>query len=635
VWIFKKNFQDVEVFDRFKLHQAVLCKDSGQLWEHGVVTRINPLLVLRDGWCLSYPWKEVTEEDKAKKINRVGTNADQSKMAWKKKSIAASKLIHTVECKEAAMKKNVAIRDAKNKAAEAEKQMKAKRNDAKKDAAEAKKTEKETAVRASRLQSSTDKDNERRGLCRVEARTAPLENKRPTGARKKNDPVKAKKKISQAKKQSCADKDVFFKRLMVSEAARTSPRLSCTQPCCTVWVITAVLSFLWGMAKTVTQGCLDMHVSVKTSIKRNGKNSKGKLWRPNSTKPKRKCAPTQTQDALHCDSVRSRPRREEARKQLIKDTLEQAQKVECRPRRQQRSCTPFFVIAGLVLAAFIGSVVLGPFAAPAVMGTTGGIPSPIGMQHTPVISGGLRSPTDMMIINDVNGQAVVDPRSYCTDSNVPLVQSNANTNDIAKVRMLLKGVASSSPNHGPSWLAAAHLEDVAWAPLRQLTAQGNGACTNKEDASLGIAGQDNTKNAKPIRAKASKSLPHNLHLWINTANRDADVQPESRKLRKALEFIPRSFHQQKEAVSLDDAQRVLNEVRKHMVVLTRAAASLPANGVTTRHDPSWRYKIGTAQYVAAQDDSWDLRPLSMSPDERSDLLLVRKRRANTSGKLGV
>eukprot|EP00913_Durusdinium_trenchii_P031191 g29207.t1 len=59
-------------------------------------------------------------------------------------------------------------------------------------------------------------------------------------------------------------------------------------------------------------------------------------------------------------------------------------------------------------------------------------------------------------------------------------------------------------------------------------------------------------NAKAVLAKAVKSLPHSVRLWIDAANRETDLQAKGRVLRKALEFIPNSVRLWKEAVSLEE-----------------------------------------------------------------------------------
>merc|ERR1719379_3299067 len=247
------------------------------------------------------------------------------------------------------------------------------------------------------------------------------------------------------------------------------------------------------------------------------------------------------------------------------------------------------------------------------------------------------------IMDSVTGQTVMDPKGYLTDLNALQVQSDADISDIKKARTLLKSVITSNPKHGPGWIAAARLEEVAGKiqSSRQLIAQGCKHCPNNEDVWLEAARLEKPQSAKAVLAKAVKSLPHSVRLWIDAANREADVQAKARVLRKALEFIPNSVRLWKEAVSLEDevearvmlsravecvphsvemwlalaklsaykdAQKVLNEARKHVptssviwvtaaqleetqgngkmvdLILSRALDSLAANGVTADRD---------------------------------------------------
>ena len=58
--------------------------------------------------------------------------------------------------------------------------------------------------------------------------------------------------------------------------------------------------------------------------------------------------------------------------------------------------------------------------------------------------------------------AVVCPlRRYLTDLNSIKVSTEAEIGDIKKARLLLKSVTSTNPGHGPGWVAAARLEEVA------------------------------------------------------------------------------------------------------------------------------------------------------------------------------
>jgi pre-mRNA-processing factor 6 len=53
------------------------------------------------------------------------------------------------------------------------------------------------------------------------------------------------------------------------------------------------------------------------------------------------------------------------------------------------------------------------------------------------------------------------PARYLTDLNSIKVSTEAEIGDIKKARLLLKSVTSTNPGHGPGWVAAARLEEVA------------------------------------------------------------------------------------------------------------------------------------------------------------------------------
>ena len=63
--------------------------------------------------------------------------------------------------------------------------------------------------------------------------------------------------------------------------------------------------------------------------------------------------------------------------------------------------------------------------------------------------------------DSVTGQTVVDPKGYLTDLNSMKINSDAEVGDIKKARLLLKSVTTTNPKHGPGWIAAARLEEVA------------------------------------------------------------------------------------------------------------------------------------------------------------------------------
>jgi hypothetical protein len=63
--------------------------------------------------------------------------------------------------------------------------------------------------------------------------------------------------------------------------------------------------------------------------------------------------------------------------------------------------------------------------------------------------------------DSVTGQTVVDPKGYMTELSGVRVSSDSDIQDIKKARLLLKSVIQTNPKHGPGWIAAARLEEVA------------------------------------------------------------------------------------------------------------------------------------------------------------------------------
>merc|ERR1719482_1094208 len=288
------------------------------------------------------------------------------------------------------------------------------------------------------------------------------------------------------------------------------------------------------------------------------------------------------------------------------------------------------------------------------MRTPMGMNTPMGMQ-TPGMGGRGGSMNDLgeargtvlavkldRIMDSVSGQTVMDPKGYLTDLNALSVQSDTDVSDIKKARTLLKSVTQSNPKHGPGWIAAARLEEVAGKiqQARGLMAQGCQHCPTNEDVWLETARLEKPTMAKAVLTKAIKQNPHSVRLWLEAAGRE-EGQKKLQVLRKALEFIPNSVRLWKEAISREeeddarvmlsravecvphsiemwlalaklssykDAQKVLNEARKHVptapqiwvtaaqleetqgndkmvdLILSRALDSLSANGVTADRD---------------------------------------------------
>ena len=184
--------------------------------------------------------------------------------------------------------------------------------------------------------------------------------------------------------------------------------------------------------------------------------------------------------------------------------------------------------------------------------------------------------------DSVEGQTVVDPKGYLTDLNSIKVSTEAEIGDIKKARLLLKSVTSTNPGHGPGWIAAARLEEVAGklVQARQVIRDGCRACPTSEDVWLEAARLQTPENAKTVLAEAVKKIPHSVKIWIHAASLETSVAMRRRVLRKALEVIPNSVKLWQAAIDLegpDDARLMLGravECVPHAVDMWLALARL-------------------------------------------------------------
>ena len=127
--------------------------------------------------------------------------------------------------------------------------------------------------------------------------------------------------------------------------------------------------------------------------------------------------------------------------------------------------------------------------------------------------------------DSVEGQTVVDPKGYLTDLNSIKVSTEAEIGDIKKARLLLKSVTSTNPGHGPGWIAAARLEEVAGklVAARQVIRDGCRACPASEDVWLEAARLQTPENAKAVLAEAVKKIPQSVKIWIHAASLETNV----------------------------------------------------------------------------------------------------------------
>lgn len=172
--------------------------------------------------------------------------------------------------------------------------------------------------------------------------------------------------------------------------------------------------------------------------------------------------------------------------------------------------------------------------------------------------------------DSVSGQTVVDPKGYITSLNSIKVSSEAEIGDIKKARVLLQSVTSTNPKHGPGWIAAARVEELAnkMASARKIILQGCEEAPDSEDVWLEAARLHPPDTAKAILANAVKRLPTSVKIWMQAAELETLEIRKKAVLRRSLEFIPNSVQLWKAAIALENA----TDAR---IMLARAVECVP------------------------------------------------------------
>mmetsp|Transcript_7194 Transcript_7194/g.44640 ORF Transcript_7194/g.44640 Transcript_7194/m.44640 type:complete len:1061 (-) Transcript_7194:4167-7349(-) len=178
--------------------------------------------------------------------------------------------------------------------------------------------------------------------------------------------------------------------------------------------------------------------------------------------------------------------------------------------------------------------------------------------------------------DNVSGQTVVDPKGYLTDLQGIKLRSDADVADLKKARLLLKSIVATNPGHGPGWIAAARLEEVAGkvSAARNLIKKGCEACPQNEDVWLEAARLSQPADAALILARGVTTIPRSVQLWMRAASLEKEDAAKARVLRKALEHIPESVSLWKSLIELADQ----DDAR---VLLSRAVECCP------RHVDMW------------------------------------------------
>ena len=164
---------------------------------------------------------------------------------------------------------------------------------------------------------------------------------------------------------------------------------------------------------------------------------------------------------------------------------------------------------------------------------TGGLETPMSGGATPLTDlksigearGAVLSVKLDQMSDSVSGQTVVDPKGYLTDLNSIKVSTEAEIGDIKKARLLLKSVTQTNPGHGPGWIAAARLEEVAGklVSARQVIRDWTLACPMNEEVWIEAARLQTAENAKVVLADAVKKIPQSVKIWLQ-----ADTPPAAR-----------------------------------------------------------------------------------------------------------
>ncbi|KYN98740.1 putative pre-mRNA-processing factor 6 [Plasmodium gaboni] len=175
------------------------------------------------------------------------------------------------------------------------------------------------------------------------------------------------------------------------------------------------------------------------------------------------------------------------------------------------------------------------------------------------------------LIDNVEGQTVIDPKGYLTNLNASSLINDADIADINKARSLLKSVISTNPKHGPGWIAAARIEELAQRKdkAKEIIMKGCMVCSKNEDIWLeAVRLEDKLSEVKIILAKAIKHIPTSVKLWLEAYKKEKNVDDKRKVLRKAIECIPNSVKIWKEAISLENENNAY-------ILLKRAVECIP------------------------------------------------------------
>ena len=174
--------------------------------------------------------------------------------------------------------------------------------------------------------------------------------------------------------------------------------------------------------------------------------------------------------------------------------------------------------------------------------------------------------------DSISGQTVVDPKGYLTSLNSMKISSAAEIGDIKKARVLLQSVTTTNPRHGPGWIAAARVEELAnkMTQARKVILQGCENCPDSEDVWIEAARLHPPDTAKAILANGASALPSSVKIWMKAADLETTDVRKKAVLRRALEYVPNSVTLWKAAIELESAADA-------RVMLSRAVECVPTS----------------------------------------------------------
>ena len=182
--------------------------------------------------------------------------------------------------------------------------------------------------------------------------------------------------------------------------------------------------------------------------------------------------------------------------------------------------------------------------------------------------------------DSIVGQTVVDPRGVLTALSGS-DETTAQLGDVKKARLLLKSVTETNPTHGPGWIAAARVDELAGkiSAARETMERARDACPDQEDVWLESARIETLDRAKDILAVAvSRHLPTSVSLWMAAA--DLEISQESVVAAGAARSDVLGKWTRKTSAPLDsitsvDKEELYSRVRARKTILLRALEKIP------------------------------------------------------------